>query len=130
MKWRDPAPIDCHACGDQSLVAVAALRLLRAACPQCGASFAAVGERMLAEERRIGREISRVGVAFELDEQTGLVVLDDSEFDSGRPLRDVIRIVARLLHPAADREEQAARLVTEAARRVAPTLLGEVSAAG
>ena len=60
MKWRDPMPTNCPACGGKFPISVAALRSLRAACPGCGASLAAAGERMLAEEDRVHREAGRL----------------------------------------------------------------------
>src|SRR5579872_896792 len=57
MRWLDPMPTDCPACGGQFPVPVAELRSLRAACPGCGGSLAATGERMIAEEARIGGEV-------------------------------------------------------------------------
>jgi hypothetical protein len=60
MKWLDPMPANCPACGGRSPVPVAALRSLRATCPDCGASLAPVGERMLAEEARVHREVERL----------------------------------------------------------------------
>jgi hypothetical protein len=106
-------------------VPVAALRSLRATCPGCGAWLAAAGERMLAEEARVGRQVDLIAVAFELDEQTGLVILDSSEFDAAGSLSDLVRVVAGRLPPSADREARAAELVVETARRVAPRLLSE-----
>jgi hypothetical protein len=128
MKWLDPMPTDCPACGGRFPIPVAALRSLQAACPTCGASLAAVGERMLAEEARFRREVDPFLVAFDLDEEAGLGI-PDSELDSVRSLDDLARAVACRLPPAADREARAAELVAEAARRSGRAyLLGEAGA--
>jgi hypothetical protein len=125
MRWLDPMPTACPVCGGRFPVPVAALRSLRAACPGCGASLAAAGERMLAEEARVNRQVGLIAVAFELGEQTGLDILDSSEFDAAGSLTDLVRIVAGRLPPSADREARAAELVVETARRVAPLQLSE-----
>ena len=128
MKWLDPMPTGCPSCGGRFPVPVAALRSLRAACPGCGASLAATGERMLAEEARFRREVDLFFVALELNEQAGLS-LPDSELDAMRSLDDLARAVANHLPPAADREARAAELVAEAARRSGRAyLLGETGA--
>ena len=124
MKWLDPMPIDCPVCGGRFPVPAADLRSLRAACPGCGASLAPAGERMLAEEDRICRQIDLLLVAIDLEEHAGLV-LTDAELDAARSLGELAGAVAGRLHPAADREARAAELVTEAARRAAPRLLAE-----
>jgi hypothetical protein len=129
MKWLDPMPTACPACGRRSRVPVAALRSLRATCPRCGASLAAAGQRMLAEETRVGRQIDLVLVAIDLEEHAGLV-LTDGEVDAARSLEDLVRAVAGRLPPATDREARATELVAEAARRVAPRLLGEATSSG
>lgn len=116
MKWLDPMPTDCPDCGGRFSIPVAALRSLQAACPGCGASLAAIGERMLAEEARFRREVDPFIVGFELTEQAGLAI-PDSELDATRSLDDLVRAVANHLPPAADREARAAELVAEAARR-------------
>jgi hypothetical protein len=122
MRWLDPMPTDCPACGGQSPISVVALRSLRAACPRCGASLAAKGERMLAEEARIGGEVELFMVGYELSEQYGL---RDDELVTFRTLGDLARAVAGCLDPAADREARAAEIVAEVAGRVAPLLLRE-----
>lgn len=124
MKWQDPLVTQCSECGRQTPVSVAALRSLLATCPHCGASFAADGERMLAEEARIGRQIDLSLVAIELEEHKHWVILDCKDGNE-LSLEGLIRTVAGLLHPAADCEARAVELVTEAARRVAPLLLSE-----
>jgi hypothetical protein len=116
MKWLDPMPTDCPACGSRFPVPVAELRSLRAACPGCGASFAATGERILAEEARFHREVDPFLVAFDLDERAGLGIPDD-ELDATKSLNDLVRTVTSRLPPAADRELQAAELVAGAARQ-------------
>ncbi len=122
MKWLDPLPTDCPACGGRFLVPVAALRSLRAACPNCGASLAAAGERMLAEEARVGREIDLFNVGYELQEQFGL---PDSVILTAQTLEALARPLADRLGSAVDCEVRAAELVAEIARRVAPLLLIE-----
>jgi hypothetical protein len=129
MKWRDPMPTHCPACGGRFPVPAAALRSLRAVCPGCGASLAAVGERMLAvfarEQARFRREIGPFLVGFELEEEAHLGI-PDSELDTPRSLNDLVRAVAGHLPPAADREARAAELVADAARRSGYAwLLGE-----
>lgn len=123
MKWHDPLPTDCHACGGRFPVPVAALRSFRADCPDCGASFAAIGEWMLAEEQRIGREIDRYRVGYELQKQYGLpheVIL------TAQTLGELALLLVDRLDAAVDREVRAVELVTETARRIAPSLLNEV----
>jgi len=122
MKWLDPMPVRCPSCGRKSAARVAELRSLRAACPGCGASLAAAGERMLAEEARVGGEIDLFLVGYELAERYGLA---DDELFAARSLGDFARFVAERLDPAADREERAAEIVAAIARRVAPLLLSE-----
>ena len=120
MKWCDPMPTHCPACGGRFPVAVAALRSLRAACPGCGASLAAVAERMLAEfaldQARFRREIGPFLVGFDLEEEAGLGI-PDSELDAVQSLNDLVRVVVAHLPPAVNREARAAELVAEAARR-------------
>ena len=131
----DPCPIDCPACGGRFPIRAAALRSLRATCPGCGASLAAVGERMLAESARMCQQIDLFWVAFDLHERLGSIILDeplgatiaDDEGGAGLSLDGLVRAVAGLLLPAADAETRAAELVGEAARRVAPRLLSEAS---
>jgi hypothetical protein len=125
MQWLDPMPTNCPACGGQFPIPVAALLSLRAACPGCGASLAKAGEEMLAHEARIHRSYNLLLVACELDRDG--VALSDGELEAAHSLGDLARAVADHLHPVADREARAAELVTEAARRVAPELLSEVS---
>jgi hypothetical protein len=125
MKWRDPMPTDCPSCGARFPVPVAALRSLRAACPGCGASLVATGERMLAEEARFRREVDPFLVAVALNERSGLAI-PDGELDAVRSLDDLARAVAGLLPPGADRAARAGELVAEAARRSGRAyLLGE-----
>ena len=76
MKWLDPMPIDCPGCGGRFPVPVAALRSLQATCPSCGASLTANGERMLAEESRIARQVDLILVAIDLEDQTGINLTD------------------------------------------------------
>jgi hypothetical protein len=64
MKWLDPMPTVCPVCADRYPIPVAALRSLRAVCPGCGASLAALGERMLAEEARLSRQVDMLLVAL------------------------------------------------------------------
>src|SRR5262245_24144959 len=106
MKWLDPMPTTCPACGRRFPIRVADLRSLRAACPGCGASLAAAGERMLAEEDRIGQQIDLLLVAIDLEEHAG-VVLADGEVDAARSLVDLVRAVTGRLRPAADAEARA-----------------------
>ena len=120
MKWLDPMPTNCPACGGRFRIPVADLRSLRAACPGCGASLAAAGEWMLAEEARFGGEIDLFVVGYELSEQYGLA---DDDLFAARSLSDLARSVAERLDPAADRQERAAEVVADTARRVAPLLL-------
>ncbi len=70
MKWLDPMPIDCLACGGRFPVPVLALRSLQATCPGCGSSLAQVGERMLAEEARVHRQVERLLAEIESEERT------------------------------------------------------------
>ena len=93
MMWLDPMPTDCPACGGRFPVAVAELRSLRATCPDCGASFAAVGEQMLAVEARFYREVDPFIVAYELEERAGLGIPDD-ELSATQSLDDLVRAVA------------------------------------
>jgi len=123
MKWRDPQPVSCPSCGQRSAARVADLRSLRATCPRCGGSLAAAGERMLAEEKRIGREIDLFRVGYELQEQYGL---PDSVILTARTLRELACALADRLGPAVGCEARAAEIVAETARRVAPVLLSEV----
>jgi hypothetical protein len=120
MKWCDPMPTYCPACNGRFPVPVTALRSLRAVCPGCGASLAAVAERMLAkfalDQARFRREVDPFLVGFELNEEAALGI-PDSELDAVRSLDDLIRAVAGRLPPGADRERRGAELVAEAARR-------------
>lgn len=126
MKWCDPMPTDCPSCGGHFPIPTAALRSLQAVCPGCGASLAAVAERILAvfaqAQARFEREVGPFLVAFELEEDAGLGI-PDSELDATRSLNDLVRSVADRLPPAADRESRAAQLVVEAARRMGHTWL-------
>jgi hypothetical protein len=126
MKWLDPMPTDCPACGGRSPVPVAELRSLRATCPGCGASLAAAGERMLAEEVRIGGEVDLFLVGNELRKQFDL---QDDVLLGSRSLEELARAVAVHLDPAGDREARATELVAQTARRVAPLLLSEAGPA-
>ena len=114
MKWLDPAPINCSACGGQFLIPVADLRSLQAFCPGCGASHAAIGKSMLAQEARFRREVDPFLVAFNLEEETHLGI-PDSELDAIQSLDDLGRAVFGRLSPAADREAKAAEIVANAA---------------
>src|SRR5262249_43515582 len=89
------------------------------------ASLTAAGERMLAEEDRIGQKIDLLLVALDLEEHAGLV-LTEGEVDAARSLEDLVRAAAGPLHPAADCEAGGAELVGEAVRRAAPRVLGGV----
>ena len=129
MKWLDPSPTDCPACGGRFPVPVAALRSLRATCPSCGASLAVAGERMLTEEARIGRQFDLLLVAIDLEEHAGLI-LTDAEVEAAQSLAGLTGAVARRLDPAPDQEARATALVAEAARRVAPRLLGDTASDG
>lgn len=124
MKWLDPMPTDCPGCGSRFPIAVAALRSLRATCPGCGASLADAGKTMLTEEGRIGRQIDLILVAIDLEEHAGLV-LTDAEVEAAQSLASLSIAVARRLDAAPDKEAKATALVVEAARRVAPRLLGD-----
>ena len=126
MKWLDPMPTDCPECGGRFPVPVAALRSLRATCPSCGVSLAMAGERMLAEEGRIGLQIDLLLVAIDLEEHAGLI-LTDAEVEAAQSLAGMSGAVARRLDPAPDREARATALVAESARRVAPRLLGDAA---
>jgi hypothetical protein len=129
MKWLDPMPTDCLACGGRFPVPVTVLLSLRATCPSCGASLAVVGERMLTEEARIGGQVDLLLVAIDLEEHTGLV-LTDAEVETAQSLAGLSSAVARLLDPAPDNDARATALVTESARRVAPRLLGDATNKG
>lgn len=129
MKYRDPQPTVCSECDRRFSVSVAALRSLRAVCPGCGATLAAIGESMLQEEARIGRQIDLIIVSLALDEQNGWAITDSADRSEELSLDGLIHSVAALLHPAADREARATELVTEVARRVAPRLLSEAGLA-
>ena len=120
IKWVNPMPTNCPACGKRFPIPVASLKSLRATCPGCAASLAAVGEDMLAEEARFRREVGLFEVAFELAEQGAIT---DSEVDAARSLEDLARFVAARLPSAAAREARAAELVSEVARRIAPQLV-------
>jgi hypothetical protein len=122
MRWLDPMPTDCPGCGGRFPIPVAELRSLRAVCPGCGGSLGAVGERMLAEEARIGGEVDLFQVGYELSER---YALPDDVLLGSRTLGDLARAVAGRLDPAADREARAAEIVAEVAGRVAPLLLRE-----
>jgi hypothetical protein len=125
MKWLDPMPTDCPACGDRFSIPVDALRSLQAVCPGCGASLAATGESMLSVEARFKREVGPILVGVEVEERTGMRI-PDSVFDAEPSLNVLVRAVADRLPPAADREAKAAELVVEAARRSGSSwLLGE-----
>jgi hypothetical protein len=126
MRWLDPMPTDCPACGGRFPIPVAELRSLRAACPGCGASLAASGERMIAEEARIGGEVDLFQVGYELSERYGL---PDDVLLGSRTLGDLAHAVAGRLDQAADREARATEIVAEAARRIAPLLLSETGPA-
>ena len=117
MKWSDPATIHCPECGGDFPVRVAALRSLRAACPGCDASLAAIGKSMLAEEARFRREVDPLLVAFNLEQQASLGI-SDSELDAIQSLDDLARAIVGRLSPTADREARAAELVADAARRI------------
>jgi transcription initiation factor IIE alpha subunit len=59
MKWRDPMPVRCPACLQKVSVPAAGLKDLSAVCPRCGASLAAIGSWLLAEQDRIHAELDR-----------------------------------------------------------------------
>ena len=122
MRWLDPMPTDCPSCGGQFPISVADLRALRAVCPGCGGSLAAKGERMLAEEARIGGEIDLFNVAYELSEPYDL---QDDVLLGSRTLEDIAHAVAGRLDQSPDRETRATEIVVEVARRLAPLLLSE-----
>jgi hypothetical protein len=92
---------------------------LWAVCPGCGASLASAGEERLRWYAGYRRAVDLFVVGYELQIAAG-VDLSDSEVDAARSLGDLTRAVATHLPRAAD---EAAELVTEVARRVAPDLL-------
>jgi len=79
---------------------------------------------MLREEARIGQKVDLLLVAIDLEEHAGMI-LSDAEVEAAQSLAGMCNVVAQHLDPAPDREAKAATLVTEAARRVAPRLLGD-----
>jgi hypothetical protein len=81
---------------------------------------------MLAGEARIGRQIDLLLVAIDLEEHAGLI-LTDAEVEAAQSLAGLSGAVARRLDPAPDQDARAAALVAEAARRVAPRLLGDAA---
>lgn len=79
---------------------------------------------MLAREEEWGRLWDLVGVVADLHEHAGIMLTDD-EVEAVKTLADLSAAVARHTAPAPDREARAGALVTEAARRVAPRLVGD-----
>jgi hypothetical protein len=80
---------------------------------------------MLREEARVHRQVGLLLVAIDLEETAGLI-LTDGEVNALRSLDDLACGVVGRLPPGMDREARAAELVAEAARRVAPQLLGQM----
>ena len=123
MKWMDPMPIDCPACGNQFPIPVEDLRSLSATCPNCGASFKEIGERMLASENQTNQLLDLFLIVKDLEEHDG-PVLSNSELDSVNSLEELVCAVANHFPPDLDRMAKAKERVMEAVRRIDKDLVG------
>jgi hypothetical protein len=122
MRFMDPCPVTCPTCGAASEQPVADLLGLRASCPACDGSLAAIGSRMRETVDEMAAFCTWANILMQVESKLGASIDDAEMFTEDRhphqitrlTLRDLARLVARYLPQTPDADGRAVRLVLEA----------------
>jgi hypothetical protein len=120
MKFVDPLPIDCSACGPRSEQRVKELFALRACCPRCSHVFEVEGRRLREVVDERVRFVTCAEIVLSIEDKLGFTT-DDAELCErlrSLTLRDIARFIQRYLPQTPDVEQVAIRMVVDAAKIV------------